>query len=194
MNGLERPSSGRVLVGNMDITQRGFDIDSVRATLGMVFQHFNLFPHMTALENVTLALRHVSRLRRQEAEMIALDSLRAVGLAHLANYRPNKLSGGEQQRVAIARALAVKPRGMLFDEVTSALDPELVKGVLNVMKNLADAGMTMVVVTHEMPFAREVASEVVFMDAGTVVEHGLPEEIFEAPQSERLRAFLSDVL
>jgi ABC-type polar amino acid transport system ATPase subunit len=162
--------------------------------MGMVFQSFNLFPHMTVLENVTISLRKVKRISRQEADRIAMERLADVGLEHKAQSRPAQLSGGQQQRVAIARALAMDPELMLFDEVTSALDPELVKGVLDVMTNLAKAGMTMVVVTHEMGFARRVADRVVFMDGGVIVEQGAPADLFDHPRSERLRRFLSQVL
>jgi ABC-type polar amino acid transport system ATPase subunit len=194
INRLEEPTSGRVELDGVDITARKVDIDEVRSRVGMVFQSFNLFPHMTALRNVTVGLRKVKGLGRDEAERIARQRLEEVGLAQKADARPAQLSGGQQQRVAIARALAMDPDVMLFDEVTSALDPELVKDVLDVMTNLATGGMTMVVVTHEMGFAREVANRVVFMDGGVIVEDGAPEELFSHPSTDRLRTFLGQVL
>ena len=194
INRLEEPTAGRVIVDDEEITAPKTDIDAVRSRMGMVFQSFNLFPHMSVLDNVTISLRKVKRISRREAERIAIERLTDVGLAHKAQSRPAQLSGGQQQRVAIARALAMEPELMLFDEVTSALDPELVKGVLDVMTTLAKAGMTMVVVTHEMGFARRVADRVVFMDGGVVVEQGAPADVFDNPQSERLRRFLSQVL
>jgi polar amino acid transport system ATP-binding protein len=160
----------------------------------MVFQQFNLFPHLTVLDNVTLALRHLRGFGRDEAQEAALAHLDTVGLRHKASSRPGRLSGGQQQRVAIARALALRPRVMLFDEATSALDPELVKGVLSLMADLAAAGMTMLVVTHEMGFAREVADHVAFIDGGVVVEHGQPAQLFDDPRTDRLQRFLSQVL
>jgi ABC-type polar amino acid transport system ATPase subunit len=192
LNGLEKRTGGTVLYDGADTA--GMDINKLRQQVGMVFQQFNLFPHKTALQNVVLALRKVKKLPKQEAEAIARARLKDVGLADRANHRPGQLSGGQQQRVAIARALAMDPHVMLFDEVTSALDPELVKGVLDLMADLAKRGMTMVVVTHEMGFARRVADEVVFMDAGVVVESGTPEQVFEKPQSPRLKQFLAQVL
>jgi ABC-type polar amino acid transport system ATPase subunit len=192
LNGLETKTSGTVLYNGEDAAR--MDINKLRQRVGMVFQHFNLFPHKTALENITLALRKVKKMPKAQAEAIARARLNEVGLADRANHRPTQLSGGQQQRVAIARALAMDPHAMLFDEVTSALDPELVKGVLDLMADLARRGMTMVVVTHEMGFARRVADEVVFMDRGVVVESGTPEEIFERPQSPRLKQFLAQVL
>ena len=194
INLLEVPTGGAVEVDGIDVTADETNIDEVRTRVGMVFQHFNLFPHMTALGNVTIALRRVKRMKRDEAQRIGRDRLAEVGLADKADARPAQLSGGQQQRVAIARALAMDPEVMLFDEVTSALDPELVKDVLDVMRGLAADGMTMVVVTHEMGFAREVADRVVFMDAGALVEEGTPEEIFGAAKSPRLRDFLDKVL
>jgi ABC-type polar amino acid transport system ATPase subunit len=194
MNGLERPTSGQVMVDGTDITARRADIDAVRSQVGMVFQQFNLFPHMTALRNVTLGLRRVKRIPRSEAESVARQRLAEVGLAQKAEVRPAKLSGGQQQRVAIARALAMSPSIMLFDEPTSALDPELVKGVLELMKGLCHAGMTVVAVTHEMGFAREVADRIVFVDGGRIVEEGPPERIFDDPRTPRLREFLAQVL
>ncbi|MGW3459936.1 amino acid ABC transporter ATP-binding protein [Streptomyces olivaceoviridis] len=192
LNGLETRSAGRILLGGEDTST--MDINVLRQRVGMVFQHFNLFPHKTAAQNITLALRHVKKMPQEQAEAIARQRLRDVGLADRAGHRPTQLSGGQQQRVAIARALAMEPQVMLFDEVTSALDPELVKGILQLMADLARGGMTMVVVTHEMGFARKVADTVVFMDAGVVVESGPPEQIFDAPSSPRLKTFLSQVL
>ncbi|MER9444495.1 amino acid ABC transporter ATP-binding protein [Mesorhizobium sp. M0340] len=168
--------------------------DQLRRRVGMVFQQFNLFPDRSALANITLALRKVKRMSREEAEGAALARLHEVGLLERKDHRPANLSGGQQQRVAIARALALEPEIMLFDEVTSALDPELVKGVLNLMADLGRGGMTMVVVTHEMNFARKAANQVVFMDEGRIVEVGRPEDLFDNPQSPRLRRFLSEVL
>jgi ABC-type polar amino acid transport system ATPase subunit len=194
LNLLETPTGGRVVVGGTDLTDKRTDINAVRRRVGMVFQSFNLFPHMTVERNVTIALERVAHVSRQEARRIAKERLAEVGLAHKASARPVSLSGGQQQRVAIARALAMNPEVMLFDEVTSALDPELVKGVLNIMTQLAKGGMTMVVVTHEMGFARQVADRVIFMDGGVIVEQGEPDRLFNAPQSDRLKAFLAEVL
>lgn len=194
MNLLEIPSSGSIHVGDTEITASGADINEVRSHVGMVFQSFNLFPHMTVERNITVSLERVKGMSAAKAKEVAAARLREVGLASKADSRPFNLSGGQQQRVAIARALAMEPGIMLFDEVTSALDPELVKGVLNIMIDLAKNGMTMVVVTHEMGFARQVADRVVFMDRGAIVEQGPPEEIFTSPRSERLRSFLSEVL
>ncbi|CAN5279900.1 amino acid ABC transporter ATP-binding protein [soil metagenome] len=194
INRLEEPTSGRVELDGTDITDPEVNVDQMRQRVGMVFQHFNLFPHMTALGNVTVALRRVKGMDTGEAESVGRARLRDVGLADKADARPAQLSGGQQQRVAIARALAMDPDVMLFDEVTSALDPELIKDVLDVMRGLAEGGMTMVVVTHEMGFAREVANRVVFMDGGTIVEEGPPTSVFDQPESERLRTFLSRIL
>lgn len=194
INRLEEPSGGQVLIDGQDITLPSVNIDKVRTRVGMVFQHFNLFPHMNALGNVTIALRRVKGMKRAAAEEIGRARLAEVGLADKAEARPAQLSGGQQQRVAIARALAMDPDIMLFDEVTSALDPELVKGVLDVMRGLADEGMTMMVVTHEMGFAREAADRVVFMDFGNIIEEGDPAQIFDHPQSLRLQDFLDKVL
>ncbi|MFF3667948.1 amino acid ABC transporter ATP-binding protein [Microtetraspora malaysiensis] len=194
VNLLERPTSGRVVVDDTEITDPDVDIDAVRRRLGMVFQQFNLFPHLTVLRNVTIAQERVLRRGRAEAERIARENLERVGLGEKADAFPAQLSGGQQQRVAIARALAMNPSLMLFDEPTSALDPELVGDVLGVMRELAGDGMTMMVVTHEMNFAREVADRVVFMDQGVIVEDGPPEQVIVAPRHARTREFLSRVL
>jgi polar amino acid transport system ATP-binding protein len=193
-NLLETPSSGRILIGDEAITDPGADVDRIRTRVGMVFQNFHLFPHHSALNNVTLALEKVLGKPRDEAVEIARANLAAVGLAALEDRRPDQLSGGQQQRVAIARALAMNPEVMLFDEATSALDPELVKGVLAVMRDLAGRGMTMIVVTHEMRFAREVAQQVVFLDHGRLLEAAHPTEFFDSPRNDRLRSFLNQVL
>jgi len=190
INLLEVPTSGEVWVNDTQINAKGTDINKAREQLGMVFQQFNLFPHKTAQGNVELALRKVRKLPKEVAQSIAVEQLTRVGLADRADYYPSQLSGGQQQRVAIARALAMEPTVMLFDEVTSSLDPELVRDVLNVMRDLACGGMTMIVVTHEMGFARDVSDRVVFMDGGLIVEEGSPEEIFENPQNERTKDFL----
>jgi polar amino acid transport system ATP-binding protein len=194
INRLEEPTAGRVVVDGVEVTSPSVDLDRVRTSMGMVFQQFNLFPHMSALGNVTLALRTVLKMDRAAAAARGRAMLERVGLAGRENAYPARLSGGQQQRVAIARALAMEPTVMLFDEVTSALDPELVGEVLAVMRDLAGAGMTMVVVTHEMGFAREVADRVVFMDGGVVVEEGPPAEVLGAPRQARTKAFLSKVL
>jgi polar amino acid transport system ATP-binding protein len=193
-NLLERPQSGRILIGEDEVTDPAIDIDRLRRRVGMVFQHFFLFEHLDVMGNMTLALRKVRGMSKDEAEARALAQLKAVGLAGYEKRRASELSGGQQQRVAIARSLAMDPDVMLFDEATSALDPELIKGILDVMTELARSGMTMMVVTHEMRFAREVAGKVVFMDQGRIVEHGMPDELFDAPQSPRLRHFLDQVL
>jgi polar amino acid transport system ATP-binding protein len=193
-NLLERPESGRVMIGDEEATGPDMNIDVLRRRVGMVFQHFFLFSHLSVLENVTLALRKVRRMGAGEAEALAMKQLEAVGLKGFERRRPSELSGGQQQRVAIARSLAMEPEVMLFDEATSALDPELVKGILELMTGLAKSGMTMIVVTHEMRFAREVAGRVVFMDKGTIVEAGAPDAVFDHPQSPRLQHFLSQVL
>jgi polar amino acid transport system ATP-binding protein len=194
LNMLERPTSGRVFLGDDELTAPGVSVDQLRRRLGMVFQSFNLFPHRTVLDNVALAPMAVLGHDRKDARSEAWELLRRVGMADKAAEHPARLSGGQQQRVAIARALAMKPEAMLFDEVTSALDPELVKDVLAVMRQLAEAGMTMVVVTHEMGFAREVGDRVVFMDEGVIVEEGDPAQVLGAPKAERTRRFLSRVL
>jgi polar amino acid transport system ATP-binding protein len=194
LNLLERPTSGRVFLGDDELTDPDAPVDALRRRLGMVFQSFNLFPHRTVLDNITLAPTTVLGLDRAAARERAMALLGRVGLADRAAEHPARLSGGQQQRVAIARALAMEPEAMLFDEVTSALDPELVKDVLAVMRSLAEGGMTMVVVTHEMGFAREVGDRVVFMDGGAVVEAGPPDQVLGAPTHERTRRFLSRVL
>ncbi|MFC4855069.1 amino acid ABC transporter ATP-binding protein [Actinophytocola glycyrrhizae] len=191
-NRLQEPDSGDILLDGTSVVRS--NPDKLRQRVGMVFQHFNLFPHRTVLDNIVLPLRDVRRLSRAEAEEIAMARLTEVGLAEKAPFRPAALSGGQQQRVAIARALAMDPEVMLFDEATSALDPELVKGVLDLMAGLAGRGLTLIVVTHEMGFARRVADKVVFMDQGVIVEEGPPEAVFDAPRSPRLKQFLSQVL
>lgn len=193
INYLEEPTEGEIIVDGIKISGEA-EINKVRAEVGMVFQRFNLFPHMTVLENIILAPMKVRKLPREECEKTARDLLARVGLADKETAYPEQLSGGQQQRVAIARALAMNPKLMLFDEPTSALDPELVGEVLDVMKELAKSGMTMVVVTHEMGFAREVGTRLIFMDGGYIVEEGNPKEVFENPKEERTKAFLSKVL
>ncbi|SFE26066.1 amino acid ABC transporter ATP-binding protein [Alteribacillus iranensis] len=194
LNMLEDITSGQVIIDGYDLTDSKTDINLVRSEVGMVFQHFNLFPHMTVLENIILAPQKVRGLTKGEAEKNALPLLGKVGLKDKAQAYPDSLSGGQKQRVAIARALAMNPKVMLFDEPTSALDPELVGEVLGVMKDLAQEGMTMVVVTHEMGFAKEVGDRVFFIDEGIFVEEGPPEQIFDNPQNERTQGFLSKVL
>jgi len=194
VNRLEIPSAGHVWFEGKDITDIRVDLDEVRTRMGIVFQAFNLFPHMSVMRNCTIALERVLKVNAGEAKNRAMEQLERVGLAQKADAYPGQLSGGQQQRVAIARALAMKPRLMLFDEVTSALDPELVGEVLDVMKQLAEEGMTMMVVTHEMGFAREVGTWMVFMDGGVVVERGNPKAMFANPESDRLRQFLAKVL
>ena len=194
INMLEQPSSGSIVVLGRELTHIDCDIDEARTKIGMVFQQFNLFPHMTALENIAVAQRKVLGRSKAEAEMKGLQLLARVGLTEKADEYPGQLSGGQQQRVAIARALAMDPDVMLFDEATSALDPELVGDVLNVMKTLAEDGMTMLVVTHEMGFASNVATRVVFMDGGVIVEQGPPSQVIAAPQEDRTKSFLSRVL
>ena len=194
LNLLERPSSGSITFGGVDITDPRVNIDIHRQKMGMVFQHFNLFPHMTILENMTLAPIKLLRKSREEAETKARALLERVGLGDRADAYPSQPSGGQKQRIAIVRALCMEPEVMLFDEPTSALDPEMVGEVLEVMKDLAHDGMTMVVVTHEMGFAREVGSRVVFMDGGVIVEENTPAELFASPRSDRLKTFLAKVL
>ncbi|BER92497.1 MAG: polar amino acid transport system ATP-binding protein [Candidatus Atribacteria bacterium] len=194
LNGLEPIQSGRVLVDGVDIHQNGVDLNKVRQSIGMIFQNFNLFPHMTVLQNITLAPVKVKKIPLQEAQKIARNFLQKVGLLDKQDAYPWQLSGGQKQRVAIARSLAMNPKVMMFDEPTSALDPETVKDVLEVMKELAQEGMTMIVVTHEMGFAKEVADRVVYIDDGKIIEEGTPEEIFYNPRNERTRAFLSKVI
>jgi len=193
INRLEEPSAGAILFEGEDITAKGTDINAVRQRLGMVFQQFNLFPHLSVKRNVMIAQQKVLKRSREQAEQVAVAELEKVGLADRIDFMPSQLSGGQQQRVAIARALAMKPSVMLFDEATSALDPELVRDVLGVMRDLARQGMTMIVVTHEMGFAREVADRVVFMDGGVIVEEGTPEQVFDHPRSERTRDFLGHI-
>lgn len=194
VNMLEQPSSGRIVVLGRELTHIDCDIDEARSKIGMVFQQFNLFPHMTALQNVCVAQRKVLKRSASEAEQTGRALLQRVGLGEKADAYPGQLSGGQQQRVAIARALAMNPDVMLFDEATSALDPELVGEVLQVMRSLADEGMTMLVVTHEMGFASNVASRVVFMDGGVIVEQGPPSQVISSPREERTRTFLANVL
>lgn len=194
LNLLETPTSGEIIIDGIKITDPKNDINKVREEVGMVFQRFNLFPHMTALQNITLSPMKVRGLDKKEAEERAHHLLKKVGLTDKAHVYPDSLSGGQQQRVAIARALAMHPKIMLFDEPTSALDPEMVGEVLAVMKDLAREGMTMVVVTHEMGFAREVGDRVLFMDEGVIIEEGTPDEIFNNAQNERTKAFLSKIL
>lgn len=193
VNLLETPTGGSIVFNGEDITKQGVDINKVRAKLGMVFQQFNLFPNMSAKKNVMIAQEKVLKRSREEAEAVALEELAKVGLADRVDFMPGQLSGGQQQRVAIARALAMNPEVMLFDEATSALDPELVRDVLGVMRDLARDGMTMIVVTHEMQFARDVADRVVFMDGGVIVEEGTPEDVFDHPKSERTKDFLGHI-
>ena len=194
VNLLEEPTGGKVLIEGIDITDPDVDIDRVRTRIGMVFQSFNLFPHLSVLGNLTIAQQRVKKRSKKEAEQIAHAMLDRVGLAEKADAYPGHLSGGQQQRVAIARALCMNPDMMLFDEPTSALDPELVGEVLQVMRSLADEGMTMLVVTHEMGFAREVGSRLIFMDGGNIVEEGDPREVLANPQHQRTKDFLSRVL
>jgi len=194
LNGLEAFNDGHIVIDGVDLADKKTDINKVRREVGMVFQQFNLFPHKTVLNNITLAQKIVRKRSGQEAEEKARKLLAKVGIGEKEAEYPNRLSGGQQQRVAIARALAMDPKVMLFDEPTSALDPEMVGEVLDVMKQLAREGMTMVVVTHEMGFAREVADRVLFMDAGKLVEEGTPDQIFSNPQNERTQLFLSQIL
>ena len=193
MNYLEEPTSGKVIVDGMDLSDKK-KLNDVRAEVGMVFQNFNLFPHMTVMENLTLAQTKVRKTSMDEAKNIGQALLDRVGLADKANAYPDSLSGGQKQRVAIARALAMKPKVMLFDEPTSALDPEMVSEVLDVMKSLAEEGMTMVIVTHEMGFAKKVADRVLFVDGGLILEDNTPERVFDAPTNERTKSFLDKIL
>ncbi len=194
LNLLETPTDGAVVVDGVDISDKKVNINLHRQKMGMVFQHFNLFPHMTILKNMIIAPMKLKKMPKAEAEAKAMELLKRVGLEDRANAYPSQLSGGQKQRVAIVRALCMDPDVMLFDEPTSALDPEMVGEVLDVMRDLAKGGMTMVVVTHEMGFAREVGSRVVFMDEGKIIEEGTPDEIFNSPKSERLQDFLAKVL
>ena len=193
MNYLEEPTSGKVIVDGMDLSDKK-KLNDVRAEVGMVFQNFNLFPHMTVMENLTLAQTKVRKTSMEEAKKIGIALLDRVGLADKANAYPDSLSGGQKQRVAIARALAMKPKVMLFDEPTSALDPEMVSEVLDVMKSLAEEGMTMVIVTHEMGFAKKVADRVLCVDGGLILEDNTPERVFDAPTNERTKSFLDKIL
>lgn len=194
LNLLEIPTDGHILFEGTDITDKKVNIDLHRQKVGMVFQHFNLFPHMNVMKNLTLGPIKLQGMKPEEAEKEAMELLKLVGLADRADAYPNQLSGGQKQRIAIVRALCMKPEVLLFDEPTSALDPEMVGEVLNVMRDLAGSGMTMIVVTHEMGFAREVANRVVFMDEGILMEENTPEEFFGHPKNERLQSFLSKVL
>ncbi len=194
LNLLETPDDGEVWVDNEQINVPGVDVNRVRQKMGMVFQHFNLFPHLTVMENITLAPVKLGKMTKEEATKKGNELLTTVGLSEKADAYPAQLSGGQKQRIAIARSLAMEPEIMLFDEPTSALDPEMVGDVLDVMKKLAKSGMTMVVVTHEMGFAREVGTRILFMDGGLVMESGTPEQIFDNPQNERTKLFLSKVL
>ncbi len=193
MNFLEEPTDGTITIDGIPMDSEE-NVNKVREEVGMVFQRFNLFPHMTVIDNITLAPMKVRKMERARAEMIGQELLDRVGLGDKANAYPNQLSGGQQQRVAIARALAMKPKVMLFDEPTSALDPEMVGEVLDVMQKLAESGMTMVIVTHEMGFAREVGTRLLFVDGGYIVEDGVPKKVFENPKSERTKLFLSKIL
>ncbi|MCM0598909.1 amino acid ABC transporter ATP-binding protein [Periweissella fabalis] len=194
LNKLEEPSSGEILINGFNLVDKNTDINKVRENVGMVFQHFNLFPHLSVLENVTLAPVELGKLSKEEAKTLGMQLLAQVGLAEKADAKPTQLSGGQKQRVAIARALAMKPSIMLFDEPTSALDPEMVGDVLQVMRDLAEEGMTMIVVTHEMGFAKQVADRVVFFADGYIREQGTPEEVFNNPQDPRAQDFLNKVL
>lgn len=194
LNLLEEPTGGHIYIGGEDITNKKTNIMKIRQNVGMVFQHFHLFPHKTVMENLTYAPMKVKRMSKQEAEKKGMALLEKVGLAEKANVYPNRLSGGQKQRVAIARALAMEPEVMLFDEPTSALDPEMVKEVLDVMKSLAESGMTMAIVTHEMGFAKEVADRVLFLEGGVLAEDAAPEEFFSNPKSQRAKDFLDKIL
>ena len=192
-NLLETPTEGSIIVDNVDMQSESTNINQIRRSIGMVFQQFNLYPHLTVLGNITLALRKVSRKNRRLADEIAINMLAQVGLLDKVDHFPSELSGGQQQRVAIARAMALQPKIMLFDEPTSALDPELVGSVLQVIKQLREQGMTMVVVSHEMRFARDAADRIVFIDEGKIIEEGTPENIFERPTHSRTKAFVSEI-
>ena len=194
VNALETATAGHILIDGIDVTAPGTDIRQIREEVGMVFQSFNLFPHLSVLDNITLAPRKVLKMDRKKAEELGMELLQRVGLADKAKNRPPQLSGGQQQRVAIARSLAMKPKAMLFDEPTSALDPEMIKEVLDVMTDLAHEGMTMLLVTHEMGFARAAADKVVFMDSGEIIEMASPEELFTNPKSPRTKSFLDHIL
>ena len=194
VNKLEEPTSGNILIDGVDVTDPATDLRKVREEVGMVFQSFNLFPHLSVLDNITLSPRKVLKMDRKKAEELGMELLERVGLADKAKNRPPQLSGGQQQRVAIARSLAMKPKAMLFDEPTSALDPEMIKEVLDVMTDLAHEGMTMLLVTHEMGFARAAADKVVFMDSGEIIEMASPEELFTNPKSPRTKSFLDHIL
>ena len=194
LNGLENINEGRVIVGDLNISEKSTNIDQVRENIGMVFQQFNLFPHLTVAENITLAPTELDKMNQSEAREVALDLLKKVGLEEKIDERPSSLSGGQQQRVAIARALAMNPDVMLFDEPTSSLDPEMVGEVLSVMKQLVNEGMTMVIVTHEMGFAREAADRVLFMDEGVIVEEGTPDKLFDHSTEDRTKNFLNKIL
>ena len=194
LNLLETPDSGEIWVDGEQINAKGVDVNRVRAKMGMVFQHFNLFPHLTVMQNITLAPVKLGKMTKEQAIVKGRELLKTVGLLDKENSYPAQLSGGQKQRIAIARSLAMEPEIMLFDEPTSALDPEMVGEVLDVMKNLAKSGMTMVVVTHEMSFAREVGTRILFMDGGNILERGTPDEIFDHPQNDRTRLFLSAII
>jgi polar amino acid transport system ATP-binding protein len=194
INLLEQPTDGDIIIEGVKINEKGVDINKVRQKMGMVFQHFNLFPHLSVVDNITLAPKKLRNLSNAQAQSEAVELLKKVGLLDKKDAYPVQLSGGQKQRIAIARALAMKPDIMLFDEPTSALDPEMVKEVLNVIKDLANEGMTMAVVTHEMGFAKEVSDRILFMDEGRIIEDGTPKEIFENPKNERTKSFLSKVL
>ena len=194
INKLEEPTGGHIYIDDMDLMDKNTDINKIRERVGMVFQHFNLFPHMTVLENLILSPTIVKKETKEEAEKYALYLLQKVGLSDKANSYPNQLSGGQKQRIAIARALAMKPEVILFDEPTSALDPEMIKEVLDVMRNLAKEGMTMLIVTHEMGFARNVGNRILFMDNGEIIEDCSPKDFFENPTNERIKDFLNKVL
>ncbi|OON94717.1 MAG: glutamine ABC transporter ATP-binding protein [Candidatus Epulonipiscioides saccharophilum] len=194
INKMEELTNGNIIINNKNIFDKNIDINEIRQQVGMVFQHFNLFPHMTILENITLAPMKIKKLSKEQAEEKAYALLERVGLVDKANEYPSKLSGGQKQRIAIARALAMEPEIMLFDEPTSALDPEMVKEVLEVIKDLVKDGMTMIIVTHEMGFAKEVGTRLIFMDQGKILEQGDPKKIFECPTEERTKLFFSKVL